>query len=82
MWPHFMMAGWILVPFLGLGCAICGFYALVKWIPGSMKKDETRTDIYSARAAYYTIGVGLFILTLCAIWALAVRTLAMFKYFK
>ncbi len=82
MWPHFMIAGWIFVPILGLGCAIGGFYALVKWIPKSTKKDEPRTDIYSARAAYHTIGVGFFMLTLWAICALAIRTVAILKYFK
>jgi len=82
MWPNFMIAGWIFVPVTGFGCVIWGFYALVKWIPRSTKKDEARTDFYSARAAYYTIGVGLLILTLWAICALAIRGLAMLKYFE
>ncbi len=82
MWPNFMTAGWIFVPITALGCVIWGFYALVKWIPGSTKKDEPRTDIYTARAAYYTIGVGLLILTLWTICALAIRTFAMYKYFE
>ena len=79
MWPNFTMAGWICVPVIGLGCVIWGFYALVIWIPKSTKKEEARTDIYSARASYYTIGVGLLILTLWGICAVAIRALAILK---
>jgi len=76
------MAGWIFVPFIGLGCVLLGFFALVKWIPGSTKKEEPRTDIYSARAAYYTIGVGLLFLTLWVTCAMAVRALAILKVLR
>ena len=82
MWPSYLIAGWIFVPFVGIACVLGGYCALVKWIPADTKKDEVRTDFYSARASYYTIGVGLLILTLWAISAIAIRTLAMLKIFR
>jgi len=76
------MAGWIFVPIIGLGCVLLGFYTLVIWIPNGTKKEGTRTDIYSARAAFYTIGVGLLFLTLWGICALAIRALAILKVLR
>lgn len=82
MWPTNLIAGWIFVPFVGIACVLGGYWALVKWIPGDSKKDGVRTDFYSARASYYTIGVGLLILTLWATSAIVIRTLAILKYFE
>lgn len=82
MWPNYFTAGWIFVPFLGLACVVWGFYALVIWIPKRTKKDEPRTDIYSVRASYHTIGVGLLILGLWGISAVAIRALAILKAFR
>jgi hypothetical protein len=79
MWPSFTVAGWVFVPIIGLGCVVCGYYALVKWIPSNAKKDEARTDFYSARASYHMIGVGLLILLMWTIAAVIIRTLAIAK---
>jgi hypothetical protein len=81
MWPNVTIAGWVLVPVFGLACIGGGFYALVKWIPNTPSK-ESRTDIYSTRASCYVVGVGLSIITLWALCALAVRTVAMLKALK
>ena len=78
MWPSVMTAGWILVPVFGLVCIGCGFYALVIWIPNTPTR-ESRTDVYSTRASYYLVAVGLSLVTLWAICALSVRTVAMLK---
>lgn len=78
MWPSVTMAGWIFVPFFALACVACGFYALVKWIPGTPIR-EFRTDIYSVRASCYVIGVGLLIFAVWALDAVAVRTIAMLR---
>jgi len=78
MWPNIMTAGWFFVPIFGVACIGGGFYALVKWIPNSPGK-ESRTDVYSTRASCYVVGVGLFIVTLWAVSALVVRTVAMLK---
>ncbi len=42
MWPSYLIAGWIFVPFVGIGCVLGGYWALVKWIPAETKKDEVR----------------------------------------
>lgn len=75
------MAGWVLVPILGLACMVTGFYTLLKVIPNTESK-EFRTDIYSARSSCYLIGVGLSIVSLWALCALAIRTVAMLKALK
>ena len=79
MWPNFTMAGWICVPVIGLACVVWGYYALVKLIPSRPAEEKVRTDFYSARASYYLIGVGLLILFLWSVSAMAIRTLAILK---
>lgn len=79
MCPTFTLAGWVFVPIIGLGCVVCGYYALVKWIPSNSKKDEARTDFYSGRASYHMIGVGLLIVLIWSVAAVMIRTLAIAK---
>lgn len=79
MWPHYTVAGWVLVPLIGLAFIGFGYTSLVKWIPNSPTKDALRTDFLSARASYWMIGVGLVMVVLWAAAAVLVRSLAMLK---
>jgi hypothetical protein len=79
MWPSYTMAGWFLVPLIGLVFVLCGYFALTVWIPNSLKKAQARTDLYSSGASLSVIWVGLFLIVLWAVSAVAIRFMAMHK---
>jgi hypothetical protein len=81
MWPSALIAGWVFVPLAGIVFIASGFCALAKWIP-KLSKSEARTDIYFMRASMWLIAVGLFLLTLWALSAVAIRSWAMLRILR
>ncbi len=77
MWPSPMVAGWVFVPLVGLVFVVCGFLLLLWLIPRLSGDTQVRTDVYSARASYWMVAVGLLLTIFWAVSALVVGSLAM-----
>lgn len=66
-------------PIIGLLFVFLGFACLLWLIPRSSSNTAVRTDVYSARASYWMVSIGLALVTISAIADIIVRSLAMLR---
>jgi hypothetical protein len=80
MFPSVTYGGWVFVPIIGLSLIVWGFLCLMYLIPRGKGDSNVRTDVFSVRASYMTIVVGLACTTVWVLSAVVVRCLAILKF--
>lgn len=82
MWPKLTLEGWVLVPAIGFVLVVIGYLSLTLWFRRLARPEENHTDVHVVRIAYWLIGFGLSMLGLWAVSALAIRFLALIKFYE
>jgi hypothetical protein len=79
MFPGPLFGGWITVPFIGIAIAGWGFVCLLYLIPRTQGNPNVRTDIFSVKASYWAIIVGLVCTSAWLLSAVIIRSLVILR---